>query len=727
MNITHRSIAIVLLASQPAAVWADDASGAAVPVVQVTGAQSDAEARRQFVAGKIIIGRKRIEESGVRKVEDMLRREPAVTVSSDGRIGLLNMPGYTQILLDGQAPVGRSPTELDLVSVEKIEIVKSSMAEYGPFGVAGTINIITRKTTRKTETEIAAGIETTGGEPKVTMDLSRNSSVQGSPLRYSFQLSAEAGSGLERSNISESIAVRGQSDQLRWHGQSDGKSRQEMLSGSMDVIWQRADDETLTLSPSIATMIDKNAARDIRLPASGVESADTAWDRIRLDMLRVPVRWESKLSSTSKADVSVMTAFIRSNSASSGIDAIAGARGSEWLSLDKRRGGSQALDMSYRTRLANGHNVKLGSTIRHMRQVIRHRYELDGARASAFDLLGARSAWRNRSFRVFVQDEWELSEKVDVNAGMSAQATDIQVSENRYQVRNESRILSPSLHLSRKIGKDDANHLRLSIARSFKEVEEDDLSAHPEIHPLAPCISAASCGPNSAATADKVGNAILRPERALGMTASYEHAIGAGSHVNVELYSRQIDDKMGKEIILLSVPWSADPRHVIRPANLGDARSLGLSVEMELALRDIAAEAPKLAIRGSAGIAESTVSNVPGPENKLDRQTPWNAKLGSSYSMEGFPITFDADASWAPSVWIRTSAVERIYVARVFTFEASAKWQMTPDRRLIVGMRSASPRTRHTIHQYITNDERVSRYDDSRRFSTIRVQFESSL
>ncbi|UUZ57282.1 hypothetical protein LP419_25525 [Massilia sp. H-1] len=67
----------------------------------------------------------------------MLRREPAVTVSGDGSIGLLNLPGYTQILVDGQAPgPNQAPAVLDLARVERVEIVKTTVAEFGPFGIA---------------------------------------------------------------------------------------------------------------------------------------------------------------------------------------------------------------------------------------------------------------------------------------------------------------------------------------------------------------------------------------------------------------------------------------------------------------------------------------------------------------------------------------------------------------------------------------------------------------
>ena len=68
--------------------------------VEIVGAISEVDARRDSIAGKIIISRKTIEESGVSSAADLLKRHPAVTISSNGKLGLMGMPGYTQILID---------------------------------------------------------------------------------------------------------------------------------------------------------------------------------------------------------------------------------------------------------------------------------------------------------------------------------------------------------------------------------------------------------------------------------------------------------------------------------------------------------------------------------------------------------------------------------------------------------------------------------------------------
>ncbi|UUZ47027.1 TonB-dependent receptor [Massilia sp. B-10] len=224
-----------------------------------------------------------------------------------------------------------------------------------------------------------------------------------------------------------------------------------------------------------------------------------------------------------------------------------------------------------------------------------------------------------------------------------------------------------------------------------------------------------------------LSNLLLRPEKALALNLAYEHGIGDDSQVTLEVFSRRIDGKFGTAIGLETVPWSLTPRYVARPVNLGQARSSGLDVEFELALRDLSKEAPKVNLRGSVGWARSRVDSVPGPDNRLDQQTPWSAKLGASYSLSGLPVKFDLDASWSPSVWVRSSASERISVARRCALDASANWTISKEQRLVMGARAALPRSPLAISDYLADGQQVRIETTARRDSTVYLRFESAL
>ena len=156
----------------------------------VNGSQTDVEESRDFVAGKFIIGKQRIAESGVQNVGEILRREPAISIGRDGRIGLLGLAGYTQVLVDGVPPHGPDVFEIDLVHVERIEIIKSTTAVTGPVGIAGTINIVRRKTERKAFTQLRVGGSSTGDRGGADLAWSTNRTLSIIPLSYNLSFAA---------------------------------------------------------------------------------------------------------------------------------------------------------------------------------------------------------------------------------------------------------------------------------------------------------------------------------------------------------------------------------------------------------------------------------------------------------------------------------------------------------------------------------------------------------
>ncbi|MGH8855612.1 MAG: TonB-dependent receptor plug domain-containing protein, partial [Telluria sp.] len=158
--------------------------------VIINGSPSELEASRGEIASRVSIGRTRIDKSGAQNVAEILRSEPSITVGKDGRIGLLGLPGYTQVLIDGLPPQGVDPYTLDLAHVEKIEIIKSSTATTGPFGVAGTINIIRRKAGRKPVTQ--ARLEGLRTSNRTGADLSWSKGDLISPLSYNVTISASS-------------------------------------------------------------------------------------------------------------------------------------------------------------------------------------------------------------------------------------------------------------------------------------------------------------------------------------------------------------------------------------------------------------------------------------------------------------------------------------------------------------------------------------------------------
>ena len=249
----------------------------------------------------------------------------------------------------------------------------------------------------------------------------------------------------------------------------------------------------------------------------------------------------------------------------------------------------------------------------------------------------------------------------------------------------------------------------------------------PEINPLAPCPANGPCGANTIDTADTSGNVLLKPERALGLNLAYEHSFADNSQFTLEAYTRRISNKMGEAITLENVAWSALPRYVSRPANLGQARTSGIDLDLEVAMRDFVERAPKLTLRASVGLASSRVESLPGPDNRLDKQTPWNAKVGTTYAMQALPLKFNVNANWSPSVRARTSLAQRVTMPRRFALDAGATWAVTKDRRVIVNFKSHLPMTAQQVNEYITSAELVRQYVNTRKYNLLTVSLETKL
>lgn len=704
------------------------AAAAPAPQVLVHGSQADAGTRDDFVAGKIIIGRQRIDASGVRTVEQLLKREPAVTVSGDGRIGLLNLPGYTQVLIDGQAPLaGQAPAQFDLVHVDKIEIVKSSMAEFGPYGIAGTINIVTRKTVRKTATEIVTGMRTTGARAGADLALSHNQSTLGSPLRFSGRLSVGHGATPSESRLVQTVALGDGPEHAFSQSLVRGEKRLRSVMASANVTWQRTADETISLAPEVYTASGPATLHETRQWRDGAALDARQQLHTPLEMAALPLKWAFKPGKLSQVEISARTHLSRLGTRLHRVDALAARAGVARDSEQQREGRSNRAEATYKTRLAGAHDVKLGASVLRVRQDVAYAYRIDGAPDAALAALGSRRRSVNTQRRVWVQDEWRISERLALNAGLSGASTTFGIEEGNLSSQTRFSLWSPSLHLARKIGAGDDRHLRLGLARSFKAPQDDDLTLRPLIHPLAPCVAGGLCGANGIDTADQSGNPGLRPERALGLNLAYQHGLGEDSHVTLEAFTRRIDDKIGTDIMLGNVPWSGAQRYVARPVNLGQARAAGVDLELELALRDLAPDAPKASVRAAVGLARSRVSSLARPDNRLDRQTPWTAKLGGNYTLPGWPLTIDVDVNWSPSAWVRTSRAERVSVARRTELDASASWAIDKGRRLILNVRAGAPDPARSISELDSGAERIRIRTDTRQHATVGVRFETRL
>jgi outer membrane receptor for ferrienterochelin and colicin len=111
------------------------------PVVQVK-ASADLQ-RQRDTAARTTITREEILKYGDANALEVMKRLPGVSIGEGGpRMRGLGA-GYTQILVNGdRPPPGLSLENLTPEMIDKIEVMRSALAEHSTQAVAGTINIV---------------------------------------------------------------------------------------------------------------------------------------------------------------------------------------------------------------------------------------------------------------------------------------------------------------------------------------------------------------------------------------------------------------------------------------------------------------------------------------------------------------------------------------------------------------------------------------------------------
>jgi outer membrane receptor for ferrienterochelin and colicins len=467
--------------------------------------------------------------------------------------------------------------------------------------------------------------------------------------------------------------------------------------------------------PDVSRIKNPRNAAERRRWTDGRELAIQQDVGATMDAVTLPVRWNWQIDADSSLSLRLAASDLRIDN-----DALRHEDGSGDAPHRRRNrlrqhGRNHFLDLDYHTVLAAGHEITAGG------KLVRGQPDL------SLQVLGRDSTTRMDSSRLFLQDEWRIDRTLALNAGLSVERRVYTFDEGVEHNRADFNMWSPSMHLSKKIGGDRKRQLRLSLARSFQPPESDQMLLHPTIDRFAPCRPGRLCGANDIETADRSGNPDLQPERALGLNLSYTHGIGSSSEVLVEGYARDIQDKTGYEFALANVPWASVPRWVVRPVNLGQARVRGVNFEGRVAGKDLSKDLSTLEVHGSLGFARSELSDVPGPDNRIDGQLPWRLKLGGSYTLKAAPLKLGIEASVLPADWVRDSVNQRVYQSGRNTLGVNGSWKIDAKSRVTLNLDNLLHRTATRIEEYQSGPELLRLTSGNADYARISVKFDTSL
>lgn len=674
---SRRSLSLFMLAAiaGPASAQQEDI-GAPVSQVEIKGSSASYDPRRDDTATRTVIGREELARYGDRSVLDILKRVPGVTIDGNGaRGGTIQMrglgAGYTQILINGErAPGGFDFESLSPDVIERIEVLRAATADLSTQSVAGTVNIILRHVARKGERQLKLGMLQSSQfrGPNAALQLSE----RGEGFAWSLAGDATA-ERYERawSIFEETVAPDGAVDLARMTSAPEaGRMRRMNLTPRLE--WTLADGDTVTVETFVNINRFRNRTRlSVAADIGPLPPVPEQATRLRADAedLRTDLSWTTGLASG--ATLEAKLGLTGENAANTlwrqGLDARGQGVTDARIDAGWRDRGVNSTG-KYMRKLDNGHAIAAGWDGGLGR---RHesRNERDAIRIFPPGLaLDETFEARLTRLALYAQDEWNITPQWSMYLGLRWEGIRIRADGDSFaSTRSSSHVWSPIMQTLWKIPDRKGDQLRFAVTRTYKA---------PELYNLLP--RRQTWENNSATEADFQGNPELKPELAWGLDASYEHYWAENAMVSLGASLRRIEDYTSNRIYFDGSRW------IFTPVNDGRAETRTLELETRFPLTSLFAEAPAIDVRAGVSRHWSRVESVPGPDNRLERQSPLSATFGLDYSAGA--LSLGASAAFQRNGQVRVTANRGYYSEARTDLEAYAAWRFDPKRQLRVSL-----------------------------------------
>jgi outer membrane receptor protein involved in Fe transport len=660
--------------------------------VEVKGAAASYDPRRDDTASKIVVNNEEIVKYGDTNVLDVLKRVPGVTVSSSGRGGEIRMRGlgngYTQVLINGErAPQGFDISSLSPDVIERIEVLRAASAEFSTQSIAGTVNIVLKKTVKAAQRELKVGYGHGAAQNSPTVNLQLSDKL--GKLSYSFALN---GFQNRFSNEPETIETffnpAGVMTGLR-QSETPQNARISAVNLTPRINYTFENGDTLT-SQTFA-----NWANYMQVEAGSIDTLVgplLAYPRLDQAMtnhnhvFREELNWVHKFESGAKLDAKVSGLYVGAGNSMYrfGSGNPAARPLSAFIESDAAIRGLTSTG-KYTSGRFEGHALAFGWDGGYQSGDDR-RLERDAA-APTVSLPGGDEFYESAVSRlaVYGQDEWNVTPAWSVYLGARWEGIRTSTEGNTYaEVKNSTSVLSPVAQTLYKLPGTKGDQVRLAVTRTYKAPGQQQIIPH-----------RFTSVNNSQTEPDSIGNPNLKPELALGIDASYEHYWAEGALLSASVSSRRITDYTRSLVVFDGARW------VSTPTNSGNAKTYGLELEAKFPLKAVMETTTNLDLRASLSRNWSTVDSVPGPDNRLDGQTPLSATLGADYKTG--PLTLGGSYVFKNGGFVRVSGNQISYQSVRRDLDLYAVWKFTPKLQLRVATSNLLAQDTISQSSYTTN------------------------
>ncbi len=307
---------------------------------------------------------------------------------------------------------------------------------------------------------------------------------------------------------------------------------------------------------------------------------------------------------------------------------------------------------------------------------------------------------KSQSAAAFVQDDWLVDKATTLSLGARLETLQIRSVGNVFDgVRKTYHLASPMAHL---LWRPQAGtQLKLGLSRAFRLPEPRDIMPRRWTRPE-----------NSSVVPDFIGNPDLRPESAWTLTAGLEQRLGeGGSSLGLNAVFKRISDVILDELLLQG------GEYLLRRANYGSASVASLQVQWQTEADAPWGGAVKLSTDATA--RASRLAGVPGPDNRLPGQSPWEWRVQADQTVQGTRWSWLAAWRWragfeaqAPSGrLLGTGASRGLDLALTWQASAGSRWRLSASGLAQAGARETVVRSwAGGVDSYRATTEEVPRW-----------------